>query len=358
MTTPSINIIEFGTTKDGESVELFTLKNSNNMEVAICNYGAIIQKVIVPDAQGNFADVILGFNTLAEYEADSASHGAVVGRVGNRIAFGKFTLNDIEYTLPQNNAPADIPCCLHGGDIGFEGVVWEAEAHIIDNEPTLTLSYLSEDGEEGFPGNLTVLIHYTLTADNTLTVEYHAMSDKDTPLNLTNHGYFNLKGEAAGSIYDHELQIYFDKYTPVTAGLIPTGEVVSVVETPYDFISMHKMGDQIEDDNEQLNFGAGYDMFYYCGSDDNALKQAADVYEETTGRTLSIWTTEIGIQFYSANFLDGAIGKNGKKHIRREAFCLETQHVPDSVNQPNFPSTILKADEEFYSRTDYVFGVK
>ena len=235
MTTPSINIVEFGTTKNGEIVELFTLKNKNNMEIAISNYGAVIQKIIVPDAQGNFDDIILGFNTLEEYEADSASHGAVVGRVGNRIAFGKFTLNGIEYTLPQNNAPADIPCCLHGGEIGFEGVVWEAEAHIIDGQPTLTLSYLSEDGEEGFPGNLTVLIHYTLTEDNTLTVEYHAISDQDTPINLTNHSYFNLKGEASCSIYEHNLQIYFEKYTPVNAGLIPTGEIASVEGTPFDF---------------------------------------------------------------------------------------------------------------------------
>ncbi|UDQ97719.1 aldose epimerase family protein [Lentisphaerota bacterium WC36G] len=358
MSKANITINEFGFTKDGENIELFTLKNSNKMEVAIINYGAAIQRVSTPDKDGNFDDIILGFNTVAEYEADGSSQGAVVGRVGNRIAFGKFTLNGVEYTLPQNNDPAGIPCCLHGGIKGFDWVVWEAEAHIIDGQPTLTLSYLSEDGEEGFPGNLTVLIHYTLTDDNTLTVEYHAISDKDTPINLTNHGYFNLKGEGAGSVYDHELQIYFDQYTPVNTGLIPTGEIHSVENTPYDFTTMEKIGTRIEDDFEQLEIGAGYDMFYYCGSDDKTLKQAADVYEPTTGRTMSIWTTEPGVQFYSANFLDGAIGKNGQPHLRREAFCLETQHAPDSVNQPNFPSTILKADEEFYSRTDYVFGVK
>ena len=355
----AINMTEFGTAPCGTEVALYSLQNASGMTVDITNYGGIVVRVLTADRNGNFADVALGFDNLAAYIKDSPYFGAIVGRYGNRIANGKFTLDGQTYELATNNDPAGIPCALHGGIKGFDKAVYDAKPYFANGCPALELKYLSKDGEEGYPGNLELTVNYILTADNALEIVYSAVTDKATPLGLTNHSYFNLKGEGEGSVLSHVATINAKNYTPVTAGLIPTGVIEPVADTPFDFTEPNAIGDRINDDNEQLKFGNGYDHNYVLDdSQDGDLALAAMVYEPESGRMMEVLTTEPGVQFYTGNFLDGMIGKSGRKYNTRDGFCLETQRYPDSPNQPQFPNAILRPGEQFTSKTVYRFGAK
>ena len=341
---------------DGKKVDLYTLTNANNVEMKVTNFGGIITSLKVPDKNGNFDDIVLGYNTLAEYVKANPYFGAIIGRYGNRIKKGKFVLDGKEYTLAINNAPNN----LHGGPNGFDTVVWDAETKQDSNSVSIIFKYLSKDGEEGFPGNLEAKVTYALTNDNELKIHYIATTDKPTIVNLTNHTYWNLTGEGSGDILSHDLMINADMYTPVDATLIPTGELASVESTPMDFREATAIGSRINDDFEQLKFGKGYDHNWILNkSAENEMTLAATVYESTSGRYMEIYTTEPGIQFYSGNFLDGTIvGKSGKNYKFRDGFCLETQHFPDSPNQPNFPSTVLRPGETYETTTIHKFSVK
>jgi len=345
----------FGKTGDGTPIELYTLTNANGLEAKITNYGGIVVSLLVPDRDGKPGDVVLGYETLEEYIENNPYFGTLVGRYGNRIARGKFTLEGIEYTLAQNDGENH----LHGGLKGFDKVVWKADAVRSKNSVGLKLTYLSKDGEEGYPGNLSVTVVYTLTNDNELKIEYTAVTDKVTIVNLTHHGYFNLAGAGLGDILGHELMIKADRFTPVDKGLIPTGELRGVKGTPMDFTRAVAIGARIDQAAEQLVLGGGYDHNWVLNNGDGSLALAAKVYEPTTGRVMEVYTTEPGIQFYSGNFLDGSItGKGGKVYEYRYGFCLETQHFPDSPNKPDFPSTVLKPGETYTTTTIYTFSVK
>jgi aldose 1-epimerase len=343
--------------QDFDSIKVYTLKNDAGMTVKVTNYGAIITSIVVPDRDGKMADVALGYNRVEDYinAVDKPYFGAVVGRYGNRIAGGEFTLNGETYSLLKNNGDNH----LHGGAIGFDKVVWDADYDASKN--TITLSYLAKDKEEGYPGNLQLQVTYTLTDGNSLVVDYHATTDKATPVNVTQHTYFNLKGEGEGTILDHELMLAAGKYTPVDEGLIPTGELPSVKGTPFDFSSAKAIGRDIGQEHEQLEFGLGYDHNWVLdkGGKSGELTLAARVHEPTTGRVMEVHTTEPGIQFYCGNFLDGRLtGKSGKPYVHRGGFCLETQHYPDSPNQPSFPSTILKPGQQHKSQTVFKFSAR
>ncbi len=349
----------FGVTQDGIPVELYTLRNKHGMEIDVATYGGTIVSLRTPDREGRTGDIVLGFSSLADYEAKSPYFGCIVGRYGNRIAGGKFTLDGKEYVLATNNEPGGIPCHLHGGKVGFNKKVWNAQPVEKAGARGLRLRYLSPDGEEGYPGNLDVTVTYWLTDANELRIEYEAKTDKPTPVNLTNHSYFNLKGEGEGDINGHVLRIAASRFTPVNAGLIPTGELRPVRETPFDFTEPRAIGERLGADDEQLKFGGGYDHNFVLDKKPGELALAAAVYEPATGRTLEVWTTEPGIQFYGGNFLDGTLkGKSGKTYVHRGGFFLETQHFPDSPNRPEFPSTILRPGETYRSTTVYKFGVR
>ncbi len=348
---------DFGTTKDGRTVDLYTLTNANVMEVRITNYGGIIVSVKVPDKDGRFADVVLGFDTINEYEEKSPYFGCITGRYANRIAEGKFTLDGVTYDqLAINNGPNH----LHGGLKGFDKVVWEAESFENVDGLGVKMHYLSPDGEEGYPGNLDATVVYTLTHDNALKIEYTAASDKPTVCNLTNHTYFNLAGHGAGTHGDHEMTINADAFTPVRdEGAIPTGEIRPVVGTPMDFTTPTPIGARIEADDEQIQFGAGYDHNWVLKKQhEGELSLAAVTVEPTTHRVLETWTTEPGVQFYTGNYIDEMTGKDGQRYMRRCGFCLETQHFPDSPNQPDFPSTVVRPDRPYRSVTVYKFAVR
>ncbi len=349
----------FGQTENGTETTLYSLTNANGIKADITNYGGIVVRLLVPDRYGNMDDVVLGYNTLDEYLRDSPYFGCIVGRVGNRIAEGKFELDGKTYELVTNNFPADIPCHLHGGTVGFDKVVWQAEPFLENNTPGLKLQYLSKDGEEGYPGNLDVTVWYRLTNDNALQIDYLATTDKATPVNLTNHSYFNLKGEGAGDILGHVVTLNAANHTPVNPGLIPTGVIAPVTGTPFDFTTPHSIGDRIDAEDEQIKFGAGYDHNWVLDNQDGDLALASIVFEPVKGRLMEVWTTEPGVQFYCGNFLDGSlIGKSGRPYHRRNGFCLETQHYPDSVNQPNFPTTILRPGEKYQSTTLFRFSAR
>jgi len=345
----------FGKTPDGGVAELYTLTNRKGMEVAITNYGGIVVQLRVPDRKGNMADVVLGYDDLEGYIHDKAYFGALIGRYGNRIAQGKFSLGGKVYTLPRNNDENT----LHGGLKGFNQALWRAKELRTENGPALQLEYLSKDGEEGFPGNLSVKVIYTLTEENELKIEYSATTDKETVVNLTNHSYFNLAGAGNGDILEHQVVLRADKFTPVSESLIPTGELRSVQGTPMDFRTPTAVGARIDQEDQQLKYGHGYDHNWVLesgGSKTPAL--AASVYESGTGRVLEVWTTEPGVQFYTGNFLVGPKGKGGKAYERRYALCLETQHFPDSPNHPNFPSTVLKPGQSYHTVTIYKFSAR
>lgn len=342
--------------EDFDSIELYTLTNQRGMTVKVTNYGAIITSIIVPDRDGRPGDVVLGYNHLEDYinAVDKPYFGAVVGRYGNRIAQGKFTLDGETYSLALNNGENS----LHGGIIGFDKVVWTVKAA---DDHSIKLKYLAKDMEEGYPGNLNVTVTYTVTDDNKLVIDYHATTDKATPVNITQHTYFNLKGEGEGDILDHELKLHAKRYTPVDASLIPTGETPPVAGTPFDFTTSKTIGRDIGAQHEQLVFGGGFDHNWVLDKNGESNKPtlAAEVYDPTSGRTLSVTTTEPGIQFYCGNFLDGRLkGKSGKAYVHRGGFCLETQHFPDSPNQPNFPSTILRPGETYQSQTVFAFSTQ
>ena len=352
-----ISRLPFGTTADAKPVELFTLTNAHDVEVRAMTYGATIVWLHAPDREGHLDDIVLGYPTLAGYLAQSPYFGAIVGRYGNRIAKGRFTLDGKAYQLATNNGPNH----LHGGVKGFDKVVWSAEPAETDSSATVTFSYVSPAGEEGYPGTLRARVTYTLTDRNELRVDYLATTDQATPVNLTQHSYFNLAGAGTRDILAHELMIAADRYTPVDATLIPTGEIAAVAGTPFDFRTPTAIGARIGQSDVQLQHGKGYDhnwVLNRAGAAEGALVLAARVTEPTTGRTLDVFTTEPGIQFYSGNFLDGTItGKDGRVYQHRYGFCLETQHFPDSPNHPNFPSTILRPGREYRSTTVFQFGI-
>ena len=354
-TSPAmINQAPFGKTTDGTPVEIYTLRNIHGMEARIMTYGGIVQSLKVPDRNGKFADVVLGYDTLDGYLKSSPYFGALIGRYGNRIARGKFSLDGVEYSLATNNAPNS----LHGGLKGFDKVVWTAQPEQTKDGPALKLTYFSKDGEEGYPGNLSVTAVYTVTDENALRVDFTATTDKDTVVNLTHHSYFNLAGQ--GNILGTILYINADKFTPVDSTLIPTGELRPVAGTPFDFRTPTAIGARInETNNEQIKFAGGYDDNWVLNKQDEDLSLAARAYEPTTGRTLEVWTTSPGIQFYTGNFLDGTItGKGGWTYQFRDAFCLEPQHFPDSPNHAGFPSTELKPGETYHNTIIYKFGTK
>lgn len=344
----------FGKTADGQQVDLYTLTNSKGMEVAITNYGGIVVSLKAPGRGGQFADVVLGFDSLDGYLQGHPYFGAIIGRYGNRIAKGRFKLNGVEYKLATNNGENH----LHGGIKGFDKVVWEARDVSTPQAAALELKYTSKDGEEGYPGNLAVTVVYTLTEDNELKIDYSATTDKDTVVNLTNHSYFNLAGEGNGDILGHEMMINADAFTPVDAGLIPTGELKKVEGTPFDFRKPVAIGARINADDQQIRYGKGYDHNFVLNRKGSGLELAARVVEPKSGRVMEVLTTEPGIQFYSGNFLDGSVkGKGGKAYQHRYGFCLETQHFPDSPNKPKFPSTVLKPGEKYQTTTVYRFSV-
>ena len=352
----SITHKPFGKTTDGQSVELYTLRNRRGMEARITNYGGIVVSLTTPDRNGKLADVVLGYNDLDTYMKPPFPYfGAIIGRYGNRIAKGRFTLNGVEYKLAINNGENS----LHGGIKGFDKQVWTASERKTANGPALVLSYLSKDGEEGYPGNLRTTVVYTLTNNNELRIDYTATTDKDTVLNLTHHSYFNLAGEGNGDILKHNLVLRADSFIPTDAGSIPTGEIRNVAGTPFDFRKANTIGERINNDDEQLKLGNGYDHTWVIDGRVGTLRQAAVVYERTTGREMEVWTTEPGVQFYTGNFLDAAIiGKSGKPYPRRSGFCLETQHYPDSPNRPNFPTTTLRKGATYHSTTIYRFSAR
>ncbi|MDX1524131.1 MAG: aldose epimerase family protein [Anaerolineae bacterium] len=343
----------FGHTPDESPVDLYTLVNDAGLEIKITNYGGIIVSILAPDRTGTFTDIVLGFNSLAGYFQHQPYLGALVGRFANLIAQGRFTLYGVDYVLAQNDGPNH----LHGGLKGFDKVIWQALPFESGDEVGLRLIYQSVTGEEGYPGTLEVQVVYTLTNDQALKIDYTATTDQDTIVNLTNHTYFNLAG--SGDVLGHEVTLNADRFTPVSEVLIPTGELRPVVGTPMDFTQSTAIGHRIDQPDEQLNFGGGYDHNWVLNNPNGRLTLAATVYEPTTGRVLETYTTQPGVQFYTGNLLDGTlIGKGGQPIHRRAGFCLETQHFPDSPNQPAFPSTVLKPGETYAQTTIYRFGVR
>ncbi|MVN22932.1 galactose-1-epimerase [Mucilaginibacter sp. HMF7410] len=352
-TIPDSN--NFKQTIDGKPVHLYTLTNKNGLKAAITNFGGKLVSLLVPDSSGKMTDVVLGYNSLKDYQQYTKNgmyFGSLIGRYGNRIAKGKFTLDGKNYQLAINNAPN----ALHGGPKGFFTVVWDV-VKVTPN--SLELHYLAKDMEEGYPGNLNVTVTYTLTNDNALDIAYKATTDKATVLNLTNHSYFNLNGEGSGTINNHSLQINASKFTPVDSTLIPTGKLEPVAGTPLDFTKPEKIGARIDDKNQQMLYGKGYDHNFVLDAKDKGQHLAATVVGDKSGIEMQVYTDQPGIQFYGGNFLEGGDkGKTGHPYEKRTALCLETQHFPDSPNQPQFPTTTLKPGETFSSVTSYKFSVK
>jgi len=343
-------------TENFDEIKLYTLKNKAGTTVKITNYGAIVTSIITADRKGNMADIALGYNDVSGYmnAVDKPYFGAIVGRYGNRIAKGKFSIDGKEYKLAVNNGENH----LHGGVIGFDKVVWDAK---IDNPNSITLHYLAKDGEEGYPGNLDINVTYTLTEANELKIDYLATTDQKTPVNLTNHTYFNLKGEGEGTILGHELMIKAKGFTPVDRGLIPTGKITPVSGTPFDFTTAKAIGRDVVKKDQQLEYGLGYDHNWVLdkGGKDGQLTLAATLYEPTTGRFMEVFTQEPGLQFYCGNFLAGNLkGKSGKTYLHRGGLCLETQHYPDSPNQSAFPNTILNPGKKYKTTTVYKFSTQ
>ncbi len=347
-----ISHADFGKMPDGAPIQIFTLTNSHGVEARIITYGGAVMSLKVPDRQGKMGDVVQGFDTIEGYLQPEPFFGALIGRYGNRIGGAKFTLDGHTYTLDKNDGNNT----LHGGARGFDKRVWTGK-ELPDGG--LELTYTSADGEEGFPGTVKATVQYHLTDKNELQIDYHVTTDKNTVVNLTNHSYFNLKGAGEGDILGHLVTIHADRFTPVDSGLIPTGELRSVEGTPFDFRKPTAIGARINQDDEQLKLGKGYDHNWVLNRKGPSLSLAAHVEEPTTGRVMEVLTFEPGLQFYTGNFLDGTLkGKNGKVYAHRAAFCMETQHFPDSPNKPSFPSTELKPGQEYHTTTVYRFSVK
>jgi aldose 1-epimerase len=352
----SVTRASFGTTPDGTPVDVYTLTNAHGIRMRVLTYGGIVQSLETPDRAGKLDDVVLGFDDLQGYVKSSPYFGAIVGRYGNRIAGGRFTLDGKTYKLATNNGPN----ALHGGIKGFDKVVWAAQQFKSDSGVGVVLTHTSPDGDEGYPGTLNAKVTYTLTDRDELAIDYEATTDKATPVNLTNHSYWNLAGEGARDILGHVLTIESSAIVPVDSTLIPTGSLMPVAGTPFDFRSPTAIGARIEDKHQQIQFGKGYDhTFVLDGARQNGVAHAAHVAEPTTGRTLDVYTTEPGVQFYSGNFLDGTItGKRGRVYGHRSGLALETHHYPDSPNRPNFPSTILRPGQIYRTHTVYKFGTE
>ena len=340
----------FGKMPDGTAIDIYTLKDGK-IEVRIMTYGAIVVSLKAPDRNGKVADVVLGYDSLDGYAGgNKAFFGAIVGRYANRIAHGTFELDGKKYSLPKNNGENS----LHGGTRGFDKVVWQGKQ--IANGVELT--YVSQDGDQGYPGTLTATVQYTL-AGNALHIDYSATTTADTVVNLSNHSYFNLAGAGSGDILGEQIRLNASRYTPIDSTLIPTGALAQVEGTPFDFRKATAIGERINADNEQLRFGKGYDHNWVLDSGGGKLAEAAEVFDSGSGRVLQVWTTQPGIQFYSGNFLDGTItGKGGKVYGQRTGFCLETQHFPDSPNHPSFPSTELKAGARYHTVTEFRFSTR
>ena len=343
----------FGKMPSGEAVDLYTMTNANGVTVAITTYGGRVVSVKTPDKKGAVADIVLGFDSLDGYLGNNPYFGALIGRYGNRIGHAQFKLDGKVYKLAANDGPNS----LHGGKVGFDKVLWRATDKSTPDTPAVELTYISKDGEEGYPGTLTSVVTYSLTPQNELKIEYRASTDKDTVLNLTNHSYWNLAGAGSGDILGHQMTILASKFTPVDKVLIPTGELKSVDGTPFDFRNATAIGARINNDDQQLKFGKGYDHNWVLDSGGGSLTRCALVLESNSGRTMEVLTTQPGLQFYTGNFLDGTIkGKGGQVYPHRGALCLETQHFPDSPNKPSFPTTELKPGEQYNQTTVYKFG--
>ena len=345
----------FGRTLDGVDIDQYILKNRNGMEISAINYGGIITSWKAKDREGNYKDIVLGFNKLSEYETESPYFGAIIGRYGNRIAKGKFTLNGEKYTLAVNNGKNH----LHGGLKGFDKVVWDSKEVVEDMTASLVLSYVSNDMEEGYPGNLEVQVIYTLNNNDELSVKYEAVSDKTTIINLTQHSYFNLSADFNKNILDHDILINADSFLPVDSTLIPTGEIRNVGDTPFDFRRPKSVGEEINNANKQLMIGNGYDHCWVLNNQDQGLRFVASAYDSGTGRLLEVFSDQPGIQFYSGNFLDGTLkSKIGGIYDFRSGFCLETQHYPNSPNEKGFPSVNLNPGEKYMTETIFKFSSK
>jgi len=343
---------DFGQTEDGTAVSMFTLTSETGMQVTISDYGGTVMSVTVPDRNGVFGDVVLGFDRIQDYETRSPYFGCIVGRYGNRIAEGRFTLEETTYTLAQNNGPNH----LHGGINGFDKQVWSASTRETPVGPALSLTYHSADGEEGYPGNLQVTVVYTLTQGRGLAIDYQATTDRMTHVNLTNHSYFNLSAGENPTVDEHRLQLNADRFTPVDDRLIPTGELRHVAGTPFDFRQMVSMGERITADNRQLHYGGGYDHNWVLNGSPGEIRHAARVCEPKSGRVMDVLTTEPGVQFYTGNKLPETLtGKEGRPYGPRGGFCLETQHFPDTPHRPEFPSTVLPSGDAYHTVTEYRF---
>ena len=354
-TKGNISKAEFGKTTDGQAVQIYTLHNSKGAEARILTYGGIVQELTMPDKNGKFGDVVLGYDTLDGYLTNSPYFGALIGRYGNRIGGAKFTLDGQTYELPAN----DHGNTLHGGTKGFDKVVWTAQPMLSANGPELVLTYLSKDGDQGFPGNLAVTAIYTLTEDNALKLEFTATTDKTTPVNLTHHTYFNLGGQGQGDILGHLVTIPADKTTPVDSKLITTGDLADVTGTPFDFRKPTAIGAHINDNDTVLQYGPGYDHNWVVNKPLGQYGLMAHVVEPVSGRVMDVWSDEPGLQFYAGNFLDGTIhGKGGAVYQRRTAFCMEPQHYPDSPNKASFPSCIVKPGQTYHNTIVYKFSAE
>jgi aldose 1-epimerase len=359
--TPQIDTMKFvtkapfGKLPDGREVSKYTLTNRNGIELAVINYGGVVVSLKAPDKNGTVADVVLGYDSLSSYVAGSPFFGALIGRYGNRIAKGKFSIDGTQYTLPVNNGENH----LHGGPQGFDKVFWNIEEVSSTDGASVKLTYRSVDGEQGYPGNLDAEVIYTLTDNNEWMIKYSATSDKKTVVNLTQHTYFNLTGDVNNDILGHQLTIQADKFLPVDKGLIPTGELKPVANTPFDFTKAATVGSRIENKDEQLTLGKGYDHCWVLNGASDNLRVVASLYDSTSGRMLEVSTTEPGLQFYSGNFLDGKnITKGGVPANFRHGLCLETEHFPDSPNKPSFPSVLLEPGKTYTTTTVYKFSAK
>lgn len=355
----SISMKRYGTLADGQVAHIYTLRNANGMVAEITNYGGIVTRLLVPDRKGKLDDVVLGYDTLDEYLAKTPYFGALVGLYGNRIDDGRFTLDGKTIQVTANSEAGGEAVHLHGGTQGLDKVLWEATPAVEANSANLELSFLHPDGKEGFPGNVQISVVYRLTNDNALEISYHATTDQATVINLTQHSYFNLKGEGRGTALDHVLTINADSITPVNEGLVTSGTFMPVAGTPFDFNRGARPIDLIGKPHPQLVFGGGFDHNWVLRREGQGLELAASVYEPTSGRFMEVLTEEPGLQYYSGNFLDGSIvGKRGVAYQQRDGFCLETQHYPDSPNHPNFPTTTLRPGQVYQTKTVYRFSVK
>ena len=345
----------YGKTKDNKKVDLYSFKNENGMQIDIINYGGIITSLKVPDKNGETENIVLGYNKLEDYINENPYFGSIIGRYGNRIAKGKFNLNGNQYTLATNNDENH----LHGGDIGFDKVIWEAETKINSNSSSLILKYLSRDMEEGYPGNLYTTVTYKITNDNSVEIKYEAQTDKTTVINLTQHSYFNLSGDFNQSILNHKVKINANQFLPVNKSLIPTGNKLNVSMTPFDFRNYKEIKKDINADDLQLNYGNGYDHCWVLNDYKNGYRLVASAFHEESGRLMEVYSDQPGLQFYTGNFLDGSLPQKEEGFYNfRSGFCMETQHFPNSPNQPDFPSVTLNPNEKYNSKTTYKFKIK